>query len=222
MANDLKLKENHPLSKDLRQVKIGEESSSLELSNTDNGARIRGDLEVVGNTKTTIDEMSFNTIPAYSGMVLAYRMQGESGTHTTYTLTSSYAVTDADHVIRFTAPPSGAVEIMVQIFHDASTSNRTLYFGLSDNSTYNSIGNSYEQIVGKPDETDDRVIQFYWVVTELTPGNAYAYWLGAKASATTAYLRWGGTATGRYCDFIFKATALPPGSGVLDGEFLYG
>ena len=31
MANDLKLKENHPLSKDLRQVKIGEESSSLEL-----------------------------------------------------------------------------------------------------------------------------------------------------------------------------------------------
>ena len=155
-------------------------------------------------------------------MIIGCSMVGEDTVHSTYTLTTSFAVTDSNHFVKFIAPPSGVVEIMVQIFHDASTSNRTLYFGLSDNSTYNSIGDSYEQVVGKPDETDDRVIQFYWVVTGLTPGNAYAYWLGAKVTATTAYLRWGGTAPGRYCDFIMKATALPPGSGVLDGEFLYG
>ena len=60
-----------------------------------------------------------------------------------------------------------------------------------------------------PDETDDGVIVNHWVVKGLTAGTPTTYWLGAKTSGTTKYLAWGGTATGRYCDFIMKVTALP-------------
>ena len=220
MANDIKLQEGHGIDSNLRPLKVGGESTSLELANTDNGARIRGDLEVVGNTKTTINKMTLNNVPAYSGMIIGCSMVGEDTVHSTYTLTTSFAVTDSNHFVKFIAPPSGVVEIMVQIYHDASTSNRILYLGLSDSDTYNSLGDTYEQTAGKPDETDDRVIQYYWVVTGLTPGNAFQYWLGAKTSATTTYLRWGGTGALRNCDFIMKATALPPQPG-LAGEFLY-
>ena len=47
MPNDVKLQEGHPVDSHLRPLKVGGESSSLELANTDNGARIRGDLEVL-------------------------------------------------------------------------------------------------------------------------------------------------------------------------------
>jgi len=146
---------------------------------------------------------------AYAGMILGYRMIGEDGTHASYTLTTSYAVPDSAMTVRFIAPPSGAVEIMVQIYHNASSSNRTISFGLSDNATYNSLGATYEHIQNMPDETNDQLVQHYWVVTGLTAGDTYNYWFGAKTSGTNAFLNWGGTASGRYGDFIMKATALP-------------
>lgn len=146
---------------------------------------------------------------AYAGMILGYRMIGEDGTHASYTLTTSYAVPNSAMTVRFVAPPSGAVEIMVQIYHNASSSNRTISFGLSDNATYNSLGATYEHIQNMPDETNDQLVQHYWVVTGLTAGDTYNYWFGAKTSGTNAFLNWGGTASGRYGDFIMKATALP-------------
>jgi len=146
---------------------------------------------------------------AYAGMILGYRMIGEDGTHASYTLTTSFAVPNSAMTVRFVAPPSGAVEIMVQIYHNASSSNRTISFGLSDNATYNSLGATYEHIQNMPDETNDQLVQHYWVVTGLTAGDTYNYWFGAKTSGTNAFLNWGGTASGRYGDFIMKATALP-------------
>ena len=49
--NDVKLQEGHPLDSNLRPLKIGGKSSSLELSQHENGsgARINGNLEVTGN-----------------------------------------------------------------------------------------------------------------------------------------------------------------------------
>ena len=49
--NDVKLQEGHPLDSNLRPLKIGGKSSSLELSQHENGsgARVTGDLEVTGN-----------------------------------------------------------------------------------------------------------------------------------------------------------------------------
>ena len=108
--------------------------------------------------------------------------------------------------VRFIAPPSGSVEVMVQVFFDGA-SNRVCNFGLSDNATYNSLGDSYEQATGQVDESDTHVHQHYWTITGLTAGSTYNYWFGASANGGT--LNWGGTGSGRYCDFIMKVTALP-------------
>ena len=145
---------------------------------------------------------------AYAGMIIGYQMIGEQAGHTTEVLTTSFAVTDANHRVKFVAPPSGKVEIEVQIYRNSISSNKFLYFGLSDNATYNSIGNTYEQLVNYADETDDIVLTHKWVVS-VTAGTTYEYWLGAKTSSTNLYLAWGGTGSNRFPDFIMKATALP-------------
>ena len=49
MANEVKLQEGHPVDENLRPIKIGGKSSSLELSQNGNGARISGDLEITGS-----------------------------------------------------------------------------------------------------------------------------------------------------------------------------
>ena len=143
---------------------------------------------------------------AYAGMILGYRMIGEDAIHRAYTLTTSMVVPDADMTVRFIAPPSGAVEVMVNVMFDGA-SNRTVTFGLSDNATYNSLGNSYQQITAQVDETDMYTHQHNWTVTGLTAGDTYNYWLGASANGGS--LLWGGTGAGRYPDFIMKVTALP-------------
>jgi len=146
---------------------------------------------------------------AYAGMIIGYQMIGESAMTASKVLTTSYQVTNANHRVKFIAPPSGNVEIEVQIYRNSSSSNKVLYLALSDNSTYNSIGVTYEQRVSFADETDDFVVRNKWVVTGLTAGNAYEYWLAAKTSGTNLYLQWGGNTSGVYADFIMKATALP-------------
>ena len=148
---------------------------------------------------------------AFAGMILGYTMIGESGGHATYTLTTSYVVPASTMTVRFIAPPSGVVEIMVQIFVDAS-SNRTVEFGLSDNATYNSLGAKYEEVVHYADETDAQIVQNTWVISGLTAGDTYNYWFGAKVSSTVggdSKLSYGGTGSGHYSPFIMKVTALP-------------
>ena len=213
MANDIKLQEGHPVDENLRPLKVGGKATAIEIAQHGNGARVSGDLEITGNTYAEIEKMylgSDHLIPAYSGSIIAYTMIGETGVHDSYALTTSYAVPDSGMNVSFHAPPSGNVEIMIQVYCNVTTSGRSFYFGLSDNSTYNSIGGGYEQLAIFPDETDDTMHQHYWVITGLTAGSVYTYYLGAKISNTIGYLNWGGTASGRYCDFIMKATALPP------------
>ena len=147
---------------------------------------------------------------AYAGMILGYRMIGEDAIHTTYTLTTSLAVPDSDMTVRFIAPPSGCVEVMVQIMILATSTRRLCYFGLSDNATYNTIGATYEQHHHTTSSgDDDEVVQHYWTITGLTAGDTYNYWFGAKTSLATQTLAWGGTGATRYPDFIMKVTALP-------------
>ena len=146
---------------------------------------------------------------AYAGMILGYRMIGEDGAHDTYAITTSMVVPDAAMTVRFIAPPSGAVEVMVQFFQDTA-SGRTITVGLSDNATYNSIGDSYQQATGLVDESDTYVHQHYWTVTGLTAGSTYNYWFGLKSTGGVGNtMAWGGTGADRYCDFIMKVTALP-------------
>jgi len=53
MANDVRLQEGHPVDENLRPLKIGGETSSIEISKIDYGARVRGNLEITGNNETT-------------------------------------------------------------------------------------------------------------------------------------------------------------------------
>ena len=147
---------------------------------------------------------------AYAGMILGYRMIGEDAAAATYALTTSMAVPHPDMTVRFIAPPSGSVEVMVQAYVDQTTTRRSITFGLSDNATYSSIGNSYEQkVMATDDRENDTVVQNHWTITGLTAGDTYNYWFGAKTSGTVATLGWGGTSASEYPDFIMKVTALP-------------
>ena len=321
MPNDVKLQEGHPVDENLRPLKVGGKSTALELADTDNGARIRGDLEVTGDIKgnvkdveldltkivsndLTIDDSgdisldadggeiylkdndatfgdfstqgassltlyenggasaddyfkisvathgvtTISTVnalgliadftvdaggdialdsangsfiakkagtefsvakSAYAGMILGYTTDGIDAADDSYTLTTSFTVTDSLHRVKFVAHPSGVVEIFVSIFAD--TARRYIHFGLSDNSTYNTLDVTHEHEVYIPGGTQDELqLNHYWVITGLTPGTAYEYWLGAKITVGSGgVLRWGGDVTGEWSPFIMKATALP-------------
>ena len=181
-------------------------------ANADLAVNIDGDITLNSGTGVFIAQNGGTEFSvgksAYAGMILGYQMIGESASHSSYSLTSSFAVPDSDMNVKFVAPPSGVVEITVQFLMDGG-SGRYNYIGLSDNATYNSLGNSYETIMNLTDETDINTFQHSWVVTGLTAGTAYQYWLGVKCSHTTGSIHWGGTAASRYPDFIMKAVALP-------------
>ena len=162
-----------------------------------------------GAFKLAVNGTEFSVASSsYAGTILGYRMIGEDATNGSYTFTTSLTVPDSDMTVRFIAPPSGAVEVTVQFFIDGS-SGRYNYIGLSDNATFNSIGASYEQNFNVTDESDAGTIQHSWVVTGLTAGDTYNYWIGVSSSSTVGYIKWGGTAGGRQSDFIMKVIALP-------------
>ena len=57
MANKITLQSEEnpfPVDENLRPLKIGGKSTALELAQTDNGARIRGDLTVTGKSGSTV------------------------------------------------------------------------------------------------------------------------------------------------------------------------
>ena len=146
---------------------------------------------------------------AYAGMILGYTALGADAATATYSVTNAYVTVSSDHKVAFVAPPSGKVEIVVSIFADGST-GRPLFFGLSDNATYNTLDVTHEHHVATIDETDEKEINHSWVITGLTAGSSYTYYLGAKSTHNSVYvLEWGGDATGEYAPFIMKATALP-------------
>ena len=145
----------------------------------------------------------------FDGRILGYTTVGIDAADDQYNVTDSYVVTDAAHKVKFVAPPSGVVEIYVSIYVDLF--RRLLYLGLSDNATYNALDVTHEHIISTPPSSGgDRQVNHRWVITGLTAGTAYEYWLGAKSTHLMAnVLRWGGDVTDEYAPFIMKATALP-------------
>ena len=257
MPNDLRLQEGHPVDENLRPIKVGGETTALEVSKKDvrvnnlyvngtttgvsaadatklplAGGTMTGDITTDSNivsTDLTIDDAGTITLDSdqgrfilknagtefsisrssYAGMIIGYTTVGIDAAADSYTLTSSIVVTDSAHKVKFVAPPSGVVEIFVQIYFDAARRNPVL--GLSDNATYNALDVTHEHLVAMPPSAlGDTVLTNTWVVTGLTAGTAYEWWLGAKTSGFTGgVLRWGGDATNLYSPFIMKATALP-------------
>ena len=150
---------------------------------------------------------------SYAGMILGYRCIGEDATPVTYTLTTSMVTIHADATVRFIAPPSGKVEVTFQA-HYYGGNGSTLTLGLSDNATYSAISGpsaQYEKITWDVSRFDDAIINHNWVVTGLTAGDTYNYWIGAKTSSTsgTPTIKYGGDSAGENVPLIIKVTALP-------------
>ena len=218
MANDVKLQEGHPVDENLRPLKVDDKSTSLELANS--GARVTGDLEVTGDVYASMDNMYFDFLPykshTYSGMILGYRCIGEDTTPAVSTLTTSMVTIHSDANVVFIAPPSGNIELNFQA-HYYGGNGSTVTLGLSDNSTYSALSAptaQYEKVAWDVSRFDDAIINQNWVLTGLTAGTEYQYWMGAKTSSTSGSpsIKYGGDSAGENVPLILKVTALPSSS----------
>jgi len=160
---------------------------------------------------------------AYAGMALGYTYLQPSGSGESHALQTSFTVEDSTHQISFVVPPSGNIEIEATAFFDrSSTSDVTIYAGLSDNATYNSVGVGHEYDFSgalSDDEIDDEIITFKWCVTGLTAGASTTYYIGFKSSdASAVYLKYGIRASHglSHHPFVIKAMALP--AAIYDGS----
>ena len=75
MANDIKLQEGHPVDENLRPIKVGGESTSLEVALEN--ARIKGNCEVTGSIstneiKSNSDYTRFNTSVGFDIITATY------------------------------------------------------------------------------------------------------------------------------------------------------
>ena len=113
MANDVKLQEGHPIDSNLRPIKVGDESTSLEVATTN--ARVTGNLEVTDQL-TVRDNIYINgdivlpktvNINLGEDRVIILTEAGESGNNfhfrdTCATFTQATAIFDAtDTIIDF-------------------------------------------------------------------------------------------------------------------------
>ena len=183
--------------------------------NADNGILTTDSDE--GKWRALIGGTQYSAVDsAYAGMILAYADIGLDEAAATYNLTTSYGVPTDEFGLTFVAPPSGKVEIEIQIGMDVGSSNvGDLYAGLSTanaTSGYAQLHDYHEvELFDGMSRGALRVIRHSWTLTGLTAGTSYSRWVGFKTSNTsgTPHLQWGGNATGEYPDFIMKVIALP-------------
>ena len=131
---------------------------------------------------------------------------------TNYTNTTSYVVPTSDWKITFTAPANGKIEIMFSgLIAMGASSDDYMYLGLSDNSTYNTLGAQYERHAYQASTGDNTIVEYSWLVTGLTAGTSYTYYVGSKYSgggpAPAWY--WGGTSADEYPPILIKALTVP-------------
>ena len=158
---------------------------------------------------------------AYAGMILGYTcLRGNGTTTNSFEIQNSLTVEDATHKINFKTPPSENVEIEAIFLVNASSTDTRIAVGLSDSSTYNSVGQIHEYdgnaVWFTDDEIDDSLITVKFVLTstELASiGSDNTFWIGISTDGftKTAYLSYGlrsNFGIGEH-PFIIKATALP-------------
>ena len=52
VPNDLKIGESHPIDEHLRPIKVGGKSTAIEVAQCDDGMRVRGNMEIMGDLRT--------------------------------------------------------------------------------------------------------------------------------------------------------------------------
>lgn len=208
---------NKSVENDLKVIKADDKNTSLSLAESGNGAMVDGnliitnDIQVGGNIQGNLSRNYF--IP---GSIIGYTDIGLNEAAVGYNLTTSYAVPTDELSVSFIAPPSGNVEIFMQIGWDAGSSNAgDCYAGLSTaNATdgYAQLQDYHEvELLDAMARGALRTIRHSWTVTGLIDGREIEYWVGFKTSSTggTPHLQWGGDTSDRNTDFIMKAIALP-------------
>ncbi len=200
--NPIQLDNDSNLESNLKFLKVGGKSTPIQMS--EDTINVKGDLNVNGSAVQTGTD---------AGTILGYTCIDIYSNHY---LETDFRVEDSGHKVSFVVPPSGNVEIEFTGFFDrTSASDVTVFAGLSDSGTYNSVGNTLEYDYGgvkSDDEIDDEIITWKWCVKGLTAGDSITYYLGLKSSrATAVLLKYGYRATNdlAFPPFIFKATALP-------------
>ena len=155
----------------------------------------------------------------FDGRIIGYTDMGLDEAHSTLALTaeaSGYIIPTDEFSVAFVIPSSGNVLIEFQIqYGSGSSSAGTLHAGLSTTNktaTYTQLEDFHEK---RFDDVSSRngvvTVNGSWTLTGLTAGDPEELWIGfASGSITgTPTLYWGANSSGRYPDFIMKATALP-------------
>ena len=207
------LQTDNPLDANLKPVKDSDGVvSALEIS-TEN-VRVKN-LEVSSNINIGGDS-NISGNANIGGQIIGYTTVGIDATSDTYILTPTMAVTSNNHQINFIAPPSGAVEISAYIYFDSARRHPVL--GLSDSSTYsaidfpNSNDETNEHLLAVPSSSLDVMLNPCWVVTGLTAGTSYTYYIaGAETVSGTTFIKHGRFRTSgtHFPPIIVKAIALP-------------
>ena len=163
---------------------------------------------------------------AYAGMILGATRIANNATggldvriDLTSTMTVLQTAQGTDFSIAFVAPPSGNVFIEFRCY--LYTSSTTVAFALSDNATFNEIDetHTYDSGTYKMDETDINTISIGWLVTGLTSGTSYTYYIaGEETSGSTASIFHGRNRTTglHYPPIMVTATAMP--ASITTGE----
>ena len=156
---------------------------------------------------------------SYAGMILGYtRIQNASATsgHATISLSTTMTVLQTaqgtDVSVTFKAPPSGNVEI--QYSSHLYTSSTTVAFALSDNASFNEVGETHTYDSGsyRMDETDTNTIAIAFAVTGLRAGDSYTYYVAVEETSGSNGSIYHGRnrLTGKhYPPIIVRAVALP-------------
>ena len=204
------------------------------IDNSDNTKLLDFQLSGItsGNTRTLTIPDASGTIAltsdsdsAYSGVVGYTYIQPTSTA--TFEIQNSMTVEDAAHKITFKTPPSENVEVELSCFINVGSTDTNIDVGLSDNSTYNSIGGQFEYdfagVYLSDDEANDDILTVKWVLSasELAAvGSDNTFFVGfsTAGSTKTAHLAYGFRSSHgvSYPPFIMKATALP--STIYDGS----
>ena len=159
-------------------------------------------------------------VDSLGGQIIGYTYLQPTDVHVTHEIQNSLTVESSTHQITFNTPPSEKVEIELSCFINVSSTDTNIDVGLSDNSTYNSVGQQFEYdfsgVYFTDDEVDDDMLTVKWVLEAsqlATVGASNTFYVGFSTAGVTktAYLSYGlrSTHSVSHPPFILKATSLP-------------
>jgi len=207
---------------ELAVIKVPEGLSAGTNLSYSSGSTFDGETARTINLDSAPTNLNLTDITNYVCPYLVFDVYDPSSLDSDSLSTSYVQIFSGNLSNSFTAKTT-SVEVQLQIFHAASTSNRWLYLRLSDGggnewSSGTGTGGGYgtgtrstERLVSYPDENDKRQMVMSWYLQGLTIGNSYTINPYAKTSSTWNYIYAGGS----YPPCILKVINIPdtPGGG---------